>query len=313
MKSIKYLMAALCISAVFAVGCSDDNNPNTANKGKAKPAVSAELGDTTVNDFYVTIKPSAEAKYYGCAIYEGASNSAPTALQIMEDETTGSIYKNLFSSADSTKATIKIDCTKSEYYQVFYVGINENGLLGDVKTLDIYIKGARPAFTVQTGTYSFVPSATSEYAGTDGYSNPDPAKPFDVVLTKHSTTEYYMQADWFNYGVSISFVCTFNSANKTLVWSGDALKSDGTPRGSSIFGAIVFRASSSSSKGIVFYGSGNSGKDPVVFTLDADGYISGLSSTSAFEADVFDSASGSWKWSSLWDAMGYGTSDKFLH
>jgi hypothetical protein len=312
MKSIKYLMGVLCISALFATGCSDDSNPNTANKGKTKPTVAAEVGDTTKTDFHIVMTPAKGTVYYGCVVYEGSSNSAPTALDIMTDNTSGSIYKNLFAIADSSKAVFKIDCTKSEHYQAFYVGINADGLLGDVKTLDIYIEGAHPAFTPQVGTYAFTPSATSTYGDdSGGYSNPKAGQSFDVVMTKHSTTEYYLQANWFNSDIIKTFIGKYDSATKTLSFSGDYLTSSGSANGSSMFGRTVWLLSSGASTGYVFYGAGSTGKDPFVIQMDADGYLKTV--TAPFEIDVYSNASGSWSWVSLWDAMGYGTSDTITH
>jgi hypothetical protein len=129
--------------------------------------------------------------------------------------------------------------------------------------------------TIQEGTYEI--TYTSLYDGVE-YS-------FNMDLTKYDDTYYQFSGDWFGLGLTNPVLLgEADMSAKTISFDGSDLYS-GTVYHDG-FGQIYYTMNSGAYY-LAFFGSGDSGTDPIVMTFGDDGY---MTTVSAFSWEVFDAA-----------------------
>lgn len=267
---------------ILALGClvlnaCDDNEPSTANRGKTRPSVLSDLNSYTLHKYTFTLMPSSDAKYYGYVVLEGKGNEAPTAYDIVTSNVSVSnlLGSNVYALADNSRAEITMQCTFSEDYQVFTAGINENGLLSFVDSLNIHIADASPSTTIVEGLYQFNAVKYSNVV------NPNAGEPFDVKITKlaGSSNKYVLYANWFNIAEK-GYVCppyligTVDYEKKIISFDGSRVNAAGEVQTDNAFGATFNDYTSTSRLG--FWGGGD-GHDPIEITFSDRGYLLSMS------------------------------------
>lgn len=138
------------------LGCSDDDDLSTQNKGKTKPTVTLTQGTVTDNTFAFTLTASEGAAQYAYVIFEGKDKAAPTAHDIVIDEVSGKYASDAFNVADAASQAVSVPCDSNTDYQIFAAAITATGLLSEVSELKVYI----PDTGIPTPA-NFKPSGTS--------------------------------------------------------------------------------------------------------------------------------------------------------
>ncbi len=139
MKTLKYI-AVICLAGLFLGACVKEEGLSQQNKGKTKPAVTLTLGTATDGLMTVTIAADASASQYGYVIFSGDDNSAPAAYDIVIDEVGGVEQSEVFSYADGASNEITFECDPNASYQIFAAAITKDGLVGEVTSLDVFVK-----------------------------------------------------------------------------------------------------------------------------------------------------------------------------
>lgn len=261
MKIFKHIALIATTAALVLAGCTKDNDPNTANRGKEKPKVEVELADHIDTEFNLRITPSSNSKYVGYVVYTGTDNAAPSAYDIVTDNLTGYLDFKLFENDGNPKDAL-VKCILNDDYQVFAASITESGLLSEVTELKVNIKGAHPEIELLEGTYTITPSKAIE----GEYEPIDVAvEPFNVTITKLDATRYIVSGPWFNFA-NIALVATFSYDNNTLSMDG-SLYSQGEVTDSR-FGYFLGFANEAKTLAWVLFGAGQKGTAPMIFTCD---------------------------------------------
>lgn len=138
MKTIRYFAMLLAVVSLF-VGCSDDDELSSQNKGKTRPTVSVATDAVTDTEFTVMLLASDNAAQFAYAVLKGKDNPAPLAKDIVIKEVSGAIASGAFNVAQTPSQTVTIPCSAATDYQVFAAAITETGLLSEVSLLDVYV------------------------------------------------------------------------------------------------------------------------------------------------------------------------------
>lgn len=292
MKKINYLALSLAVG-ILACGCSDENEPSTQNRGKEKPVVTLTADEVDGGSFTFTIAASAEASQYAYAILEGTDNPAPLAYDIVcdevgnvaaEDRANGNYSHYAFNVSDAASATHTFECKPQGKYEVFAAAITSTGLLGEVTKLSIEI----PKIELKAGNY------TVSYTDASGSPSEFSAK---IELDAEDPTKCLLYAQWFGLPISQYIdpilVGQVDPISKEVVFDGTFLDEDGSlaknEDGSlaNAFGSAFYIVDLGLGFDclLAFFGGGNSGDEPIVASMDNNGYLTDIAS---FEYDVFN-------------------------
>lgn len=141
---------------------------------------------------------------------------------------------------------------------------------------------------VKTGNYMISYTSGGEYV-----VNPDSGTPFTAYLESYGEKEFVLHADWFGmfggYGMP-DLVGTVDYATNQIIFDGRFLY-NGAIYPASAFGMGFYDYDPEGKYGLVFWGGGSTGEEPVTATFDDDGYLTDIS---YFEYAVHDSESGSY-------------------
>lgn len=141
MKTIKYFVAFLSAALLFSA-CEPEQGLSQQNKDKEKPSVSLVLNEANDVTLSFDIVASDNAAQYAYAVYPGSDNEAPSAYDILLQETfapAAGAYNAKIGDDASATASVTVDCSgfAAETYQVFAAAITETGLIGEVAVLDV--------------------------------------------------------------------------------------------------------------------------------------------------------------------------------
>ena len=281
MKKIQYLALAL-VAGALVCGCSDENEPSTQNRGKEKPVVTLTADEVGFVSFTFTIAASEQASQYAYAIFEGTGNPTPTAYDIVcdevggladEDRANGNYSHYAFNVSEGASATHTFGCDAKGTYEIFAAAITETGLLSEVTKLTVEL----PVFELKAGDY------TISYTSMRGSSS----FPVYIDWDEEYPTECILYADWFNifsdYGDPI-LVGEVDLASMKVVFDGTFIDYDGSIAADKAFGMAFFYANQQRTQYGVFFGSGDSGTEPIVASINEDGYLTDIS---GFEYSVY--------------------------
>lgn len=296
MKKIHYLVLSL-VAGALVCGCSDENEPSTQNRGKEKPVVTLTAEDVDGGSFTFTIAASEQASQYAYAIFEGTGNPAPLAYDIVcdevgnladEDRANGNYSHYAFNVSDGASATHTFECDPEGKYEVFAAAITSTGLLSEVTKMTIEI----PKIELQAGNYTI---SYTRANGTQGQFSTF------IELDEEDPTVCYLYADWlglFGQIINPILVGQVDVASKEVVFDGRYLASNGslaTKKDGSLasaFSTIFYQVDLGLGFDclLVFYGGGNSGKEPIVASMDNKGYLTDISyfEYAAYDADEME-------------------------
>lgn len=141
MKTLKYFVAFLSAALMFSA-CEPEQGLSQQNKDKEKPTVSLLLKSANDVTLSFDLVASDNAAQYAYAVFPGSDNEAPSAYDILLQETFAAAdgaYNTKLGDDASPKASVTIDCTDfaAETYQIFAAAITETGLVGEVSVLDV--------------------------------------------------------------------------------------------------------------------------------------------------------------------------------
>ncbi len=283
MKKIHYFALSLAVG-ILVCGCSDENELSTQNRGKEKPVVTLTADEVDGGSFTFTIAASEQASQYAYAILEGTDNPTPLAYDIVcdevgnvaeEDRENGNYSHYAFNVSEKASATHTFECKPQGKYEVFAAAITSTGLLGEVAKLSITI----PKIELQAGNY------TVSYTDAGGDPYEFSAK---IVSDEEDQTKCLLYADWFGafggYADPV-LVGKVDVISKQVVFDGTFLEEDGSlaknDDGSlaSAFGMPFYRIDLGLGFDclLAFFGGGDTGKEPIVASMDNKGYLTDIS------------------------------------
>ncbi len=291
MKKIHYLALAL-VAGALVCGCSDEKEPSTQNRGKEKPVVTLTADEVDGGSFTFTIAASEQASQYAYAIFEGTGNPAPLAYDIVcdevgnladEDRENGNYSHYAFNMSDGASATHTFECEPQGKYEVFAAAITSTGLLSEVTKMTIEI----PKIEFKAGNY------TVSYTRGNGTLGKFATY---IELDEEDPTVCYLYADWlglFGQIINPILVGQVDVASKEVVFDGTCVHPANNGSFVKGFGATFYQVDLGLGFDcdLVFYGGGNSGKEPIVALMDNKGYLTDIS---YFEYAAYDSEEGTY-------------------
>lgn len=287
MKTWKYMALLLGVLPLMNA-CSEDGLDNQ-NQNKPRPTVTLTPGSMSASSFTFTITASENSTQYGFAIFIGADNEIPSAYDIVSDKVSGAALTGVFNTADTETQQLKINASMGQY-QIFGAAITATGLLSEVTVLDMVPGGGGGSTQLVEGIYKVTYTNPSELSGGQiTPMNPNSGQPFTLYFIDEGQGMYALFNYWFDqlYAFPI-LVGMVDDASGRLVFPDQQVNPDNGEVMDGVYGWATYYYDEAHTQVMVFWGSGDTGTEPIQALFDAEGKLTQIS---YFEYDVYDDKS----------------------